>query len=75
MPAFADMPGDCGAHELRADLPEDTAACDAGDLEHFADDAPPEERVPARTGDARALIDIAPGRACQAMRLVGDPHL
>ena len=35
----------------------------------------PEEHVPARTGDARALIDTAPGRACQAMRLVGDPHL
>ena len=59
--AFDDMPGDDGAHELSADLPEDTAACDAADLvEHFADDAPPEERVPARTGDGRALIDTAP---------------
>ena len=55
-------------------------ACDAGDLvEHFADDAPREERVPARTGDGRAFIDTAPGGrgsgACQAMRLAGDPHL
>ena len=48
-------------------------------MEHFADDAPPDERVQARTKDARGLIDTAPGRAwqraCQAMRLLGDPHL
>ena len=48
-------------------------------MEHFADDAPPDERVQARTHDARALIDTAPGRAwqraCQAMRLLGDPQL
>ena len=69
-PAIADMPGG-GAHELRADLPEDTAACDAGDLvEHFADDALPEKRVPARTGDARAL-DTVPG-AGMAARMSGD---
>ena len=61
MPAFVDMPGDYGAHELSADPPEDTVAWDAGDREHLADDAAPEERVPARTGDARALIDTAPG--------------
>ena len=43
------MPGDYGAHELSADPPEDTAGCDAGGLvEHFADDAPREERVQAR---------------------------
>ena len=57
-------PGDDGAHELSADLPEDTAACDAADLvEHFADDAPPEERVPARTGDGRGTHRHGPGRA------------
>ena len=48
-------------------------------MEHYADDAPPDERVRARTKDARGLIDTAPGRAwqraCQAMRLLGDPHL
>lgn len=48
-------------------------------MEHFADDAPPDERVLARTHDARALIDTAPGRAwqraCQTMRLLGDPQL
>ena len=69
-----------GAHELSADLPEDTAVCDAGDLvDHFADDAPPEEGVPARTGDARALIGTAPGGRgsghAKRCRLVGDPHL
>ena len=40
-----------------------------------ADDAPPEDRVQARTNDGRALIDTAPRRACQAMRLLGDPRL
>ena len=73
------MPGDDGAYELSPNLPEDTAACDAGDLvEHFADATPPEERVQARTGDARAL-DTVPGRAWRrvrpAMRLLGDLHL
>ena len=33
----------------------------------------------ARTKDARGLVDTVPGRAwqraCQAMRLLGDPHL
>ena len=77
---FVDIAGDGDAHELSADLLEDAAPYDAGDLvEHFADDAPPDERVQARTRDARALIDTAPGRAwqraCQAMRLLGDPHL
>ena len=49
-------------------------------LDHFAQaDASPEERVQARTHDARALIDSAPGRAWQrarqAFRLLGDPEL
>ena len=49
-------------------------------LDHFAQaDASPEERVQARTHDARLLIDSAPGRAWQrarqAFRLLGDPEL
>ena len=49
-------------------------------LDHFARaDASPEERVQARTNDARLLIDSAPGRAWQrarqAFRLLGDPEL
>ena len=72
--------GDDDAHALSAELLEDAAPYHAGDLvENFADDAPPEERVQARTNDARGLIDTAPGRAwqraCQAMRLLGDPQL
>ena len=75
-----DAAGDDDAHALSADLLEDAAPYHADDLvEHFADDAPPEERVQARTKDARGLIDTAPGRAwqraCQAMRLLGDPQL
>ena len=78
--AFVDVAGDDDAHALSADLLEDAAPYHADDLvEHFADDAPPEERVQARTKDARGLIDTAPGRAwqraCQAMRLLGDPQL
>ena len=49
-------------------------------LDHFAhSDASPEERVQARTSDARVLIDSAPGRAWQrarqAFRILGDPEL
>ena len=49
-------------------------------LDHFAHaDASPEERVQARTHDARLLIDSAPGRAWQrarqAFRILGDPEL
>ena len=78
--AFVDVAGDGEAHEVSADLLDDAAPYDAADLvEHFADDAPPEERVQARTNDARALVDTAPGRAwqraCQALRLLGDPQL
>ena len=65
------MPGDYGAHELSADRPEDTAIRDAGDLvKHFADDAPPEARVLARTGDGRAPIDTA--RAGVTAGMPGD---
>ena len=64
--AFVDVAGDDDAHALRADLLEDAAPYLADDLvEHFADDAPPEERVQARTKDARGLSDTAPGRAWQ----------
>ena len=71
-PAFADMLGDEGAYELSADLPADTAACEAGDLvEHFADATPRIERVQAPTGDARALIDTPP-RSSVAAGTPGD---
>ena len=66
--------------ESRALLGE-AAPYDAEDLvEHLAhSDASAEERVLARTNDARALIDSAPRRAwqraCQAMRLLGEPDL
>ena len=76
MPAFADMPGDDGAHELSADLPDDTAACDAGDLvEHFADD---ERRTNAcrRGRTKRGYSSIrAPGGRAKRCSLLGDPHL
>lgn len=78
--AFVDVAGDDDAHALSADLLADAAPYHADDLvEHFADDAPPEERLQARTKDARGLIDTVPGRAwqraCQAVRLLGDPQL
>ena len=78
--AFVDVAGDDKAHALSAQLLKDAAPYHADDLvEHFADDTPPDERVQARTKDARGLIDTAPGRAwqraCQAMRLLGDPQL
>ena len=49
-------------------------------LDHLSHaDASPEERVLARTSDARRLIDAAPHRAwqraCQAVRLLGDREL
>ena len=62
-------------------LLEDAAPYSPEDLlDHFAQaDASPEERVQARTNDARLLIDSAPGRAWQrarqAFRLLGDPEL
>ena len=75
--AFVDVAGDDDAHALSADLLEDAAPYHADDLvEHFADDAPPEERVQARTKDARGLIRPPGGRgsgrarqcACSATR-------
>ena len=49
-------------------------------VDHFTDHAPPDERVQARTRNARALVDTKPGRACgskrvRRCRLLGDPHL
>ena len=77
---FVDVAGNDDALDLSAELLDDAAPYDPDDLiEHFADEAPPEERVLARTNDARALVDAAPRRAwqraCQAMRLLGDSHL
>ena len=78
---FVDV--EAGDDELREsrDLLGDAAPYSAEDLlDHLANsDASAEERVLARTGDARALIDSAPRRAwqraCQAVRLLGDPEL
>ena len=65
--AFVDVAGDEDAHALSADLLEDAAPYHADDLvEHFADDAPPDERVQARTKDARGLINTAPGAGVAA---------
>ncbi len=79
--AFVDVAaGDGDLHESR-ELLGDAAPYDAEDLlEHLAhSDASADERVLARTNDARALIDSAPGRAwqraCQAVRLLGEPDL
>ena len=53
---FVDVACDDDARGLSAELLEDAAPYDADDLiEHFADDAPPEERVQARTNEVRAL--------------------
>ena len=76
----ADDDGDDEARDLSRALLGDAAPYDPEDLiEHFTDDAPPEERVLARTNDARSLIDATPRRAwqraCQAVRLLGDPGL
>ena len=78
---FVDV--EAGDDELREsrDLLGDAAPYSAEDLlDHLANaDASAEERVLARTGDARALIDSAPRRAwqraCQAVRLLGAPDL
>lgn len=59
----------------------DAVPYDPDDLvEHLTQsDASAEERVLARTNDARALVDSAPRRAwqraCQAVRLLGEPDL
>ena len=78
---FVDV--EAGADELREsrELLGDAAPYSAEDLlDHLANaDASAEERVLARTTDARALIDSAPRRAwqraCQAVRLLGEPDL
>ena len=62
-------------------LLNDPASYSSTDLvEHLNNEStPPEERVLARTQDARTLIDAAPERAwqraCQAAHLLGDPRL
>ena len=78
---FVDVaPGD-RERALSLELLGDAAPYDPEDLvDHFAHaEASPDERVLARTNDARALIDSAPGRAWQrarqAIRLLGDPDL
>ena len=60
-----DVAGNDDRLELSAEVFGDAALYDADDLiENFAGDAPPEERVQARTNDARALIDTSPPRYC-----------
>ncbi len=79
--AFVDVEAGDGDLEESRDLLGDAAPYDVEDLmDHLVhSDASAEERVLARTNDARALIDSAPRRAwqraCQAMRLLGDPAL
>ena len=78
---FIDVEAGGEEAELSLALLGDAAPYSAEDLlDHFAHaDASPEERVQARTNDARLLIDSAPGRAWQrarqAFRLLGDPEL
>ena len=78
---FVDVaPGD-RERALSLELLGDAAPYDPEDLvDHFAHaEASPDERVLARTNDARVLIDSAPGRAWlrarQAIRLLGEPDL
>lgn len=79
--AFIDVGVGSAERALSLELLGDAAPFDPEDLvEHFADaDVPVEERVLARTNDARALIDERPRRAWrrayQAVRLLGDPNL
>lgn len=79
--AFVDVEASDAERTLSWALLDAPAPFDPEDLaEHFTDvDAPPEERVLARTKDARALIDERPRRAWrrayQAMRLLGDRSL
>ena len=78
---FVDVEASEAEHDLSLGLLYDAAPYDPEDLvDHFAHaEASPEERVLARTNDARALIDSAPGRAWlrarQAIRLLGEPDL
>ena len=72
--------GEDDLHESR-ELLGDAAPYSPDDLlDHLThSDASAEERVLARTNDARALVDSAPRRAwqraCQAVRLLGEPDL
>ena len=78
---FVDVAASDAERDLSLELLGDAAPYDPQDLvDHFAHaEASPEERVLARTNDARVLIDSAPGRAWQrarqAIRLLGDPDL
>ena len=78
---FVDVAASEAERDLSLELLGDAAPYDPQDLvDHFAHaEASPEERVLARTNDARMLIDSAPGRAWQrarqAIRLLGDPEL
>ena len=78
---FVDVEAGADDLEKSRDLLGDAAPYNAEDLvDHLTHtDASADERVLARTNDARALIDSAPRRAwqraCQAMRLLGDPNL
>lgn len=78
---FVDVEAEADDLARSRDLLGEAAPYDADDLvEHLTHaDVSAEERVLARTSDARALIDSAPRRAwqraCQAMRLLGDPAL
>ena len=79
--AFVDVEADDGDLSESRELLGDAAPYSAEDLlDHLANsDASAEERVLARTNDARELIDSAPRRAwqraCQAVRLLGNPEL
>ena len=78
---FIDVMGSEADLRLSQSLLEDPAPYNPDDLlDHLSHaDASPEERVLARTSDARGLIDAAPHRAwqraCQAVRLLGDKDL
>lgn len=79
---FIDVNTDVSVHKLSLELLGKAALSDPEDLvaDHFTDmEVTAEERVLARTKDARTLIDERPRRAWrrayQAMRLLGDPDL
>ena len=64
---FVDVAAGDAERELSLELLRDPAPYDPEDLvDHFTHaEASPDERVLARTNDARVLIDSAPGRAWQ----------
>ena len=77
--AFIDVAADDSASRSRRLLGEAVPYSPDDLVEHLRSDAPTGERVSARTSDARSLVDNAPQRAwqraCQALRLLGDPTL